>query len=61
MEAERELQTKVLARFEAATEEGDASAIAKYCTLLGPLGLASEGIKGYLGRHIESIKNVHFI
>jgi hypothetical protein len=47
--AERDLQSKVLARFEEAAAKGDAGDVAKYCALMGPLGLAAEGVKGYLG------------
>ena len=54
--AERELQIKVLKRFEAAcamdlgSSECDlySSEVAKYCALLAPLGLAEDGVKGYL-------------
>ena len=58
VQAEKELQARVMERFEAAcaveltgqTGGGDllSGEVAKYCALLGPLGLAEEGVKGYL-------------
>jgi hypothetical protein len=48
MGAEAELKQRVLGCFAAATKQGDAASVAKYCALLGPLGLAAEGVKGYL-------------
>jgi len=48
VEAEAELQKRVLGCFADATTAGDASEVAKQCALLGPLGLAKEGVEGYL-------------
>jgi len=48
VDSERELQSKVMEQFEKATSEGNANEVARYCALLGPLGLSAEGVKGYL-------------
>uniref|UniRef100_A0A7S2WIB6 Conserved oligomeric Golgi complex subunit 4 n=1 Tax=Rhizochromulina marina TaxID=1034831 RepID=A0A7S2WIB6_9STRA len=48
IQAEKELQTQVLQRFEEATAKADSGEVAKYVALLGPLGLAETGLQSYL-------------
>jgi len=56
--AERDLQSRVLRHFDAAAGAADGAELAKYCALLGPLGLASEGVAGYLSFARASLKTV---
>jgi len=56
--SERDLQTKVMAMFETATAQGNSDDVARYCALLGPLGLTAEGVKGYLNFARQEIGKV---